>query len=147
MGTTTQEAIMPAYTQPALFDRLIALLTEATLIYLTGQIEAGAEAVMLFDSWAGILPPSQFHRHVVQPTKAIRAALRDRHPAIPDNAEPSPAVPAAPGLRGLVIDAGLPGLALLVLERADAPTIRALSVAAVLPAFGLASAWAMRALP
>ncbi len=61
-----------AYTQPALFERLIALLTEATVIYLTGQIEAGAEAVMLFDSWAGILSPSQFRRHVIQPTKAIR---------------------------------------------------------------------------
>jgi uroporphyrinogen decarboxylase len=84
-----------AYTQPALFDRLIALLTEATVIYLTGQIEAGAEAVMLFDSWAGILPPSQFHRHVVQPTKAIRAALRARHPAIP--------VIGFPRLAGLLI--------------------------------------------
>ena len=84
-----------AYTQPALFDRLIALLTEATVSYLTGQIEAGAEAVMLFDSWAGILPPSQFHRHVVQPTKAIRAALRDRHPAVP--------VIGFPRLAGLLI--------------------------------------------
>jgi uroporphyrinogen decarboxylase len=72
-----------AYTQPELFDRLIVLLTDATVIYLSGQIDAGAEAVMLFDSWAGILPPSQFHRHVVQPTKAIRAALRARHPHVP----------------------------------------------------------------
>jgi uroporphyrinogen decarboxylase len=72
-----------AYIQPELFDRLIVLLTDATVIYLSGQIDAGAEAVMLFDSWAGILPPSQFHRHVVQPTKAIRAALRARHPNVP----------------------------------------------------------------
>jgi uroporphyrinogen decarboxylase len=84
-----------AYTRPELFDRLIALLTEATVTYLAGQIHAGAEAVMLFDSWAGILPPSQFHRHVVQPTKAIRAALRARHPDVP--------VIGFPRLAGLLI--------------------------------------------
>ncbi len=38
---------------------------------------------MLFDSWAGILPPSQFHRYVIQPTKAIVAALRQRFPDVP----------------------------------------------------------------
>jgi uroporphyrinogen decarboxylase len=84
-----------AYSQPELFDRLIALLTEATVTYLSGQIQAGAEAVMLFDSWAGILPPSQFHRHVVQPTKAIRAVLRARHPNVP--------VIGFPRLAGLLI--------------------------------------------
>ncbi len=84
-----------AYSQPELFDRLTALLTEATVTYLSGQIQAGAEAVMLFDSWAGILPPSQFHRHVVQPTKAIRAALRARHPNVP--------VIGFPRLAGLLI--------------------------------------------
>jgi uroporphyrinogen decarboxylase len=51
--------------------------------------------VMLFDSWAGILPPSQFHRHVVQPTKAIRAVLRARHPNVP--------VIGFPRLAGLLI--------------------------------------------
>ncbi|HEY2619233.1 MAG TPA: uroporphyrinogen decarboxylase [Acetobacteraceae bacterium] len=84
-----------AYTRPELFDRLITLLTEATVTYLAGQIQAGAEAVMLFDSWAGILPPSQFHRHVVQPTKTVRAALRARHPNVP--------VIGFPRLAGLLI--------------------------------------------
>jgi uroporphyrinogen decarboxylase len=84
-----------AYTRPDLFDRLITLLTEATVTYLAGQIQAGAEAVMLFDSWAGILPPSQFHRHVVQPTKTVRAALRARHPNVP--------VIGFPRLAGLLI--------------------------------------------
>ena len=54
-----------AYSQPELFDRLIALLTEATVTYLSAQIEAGAEAVMLFDSWAGhpvaVAVPSPCH--------------------------------------------------------------------------------------
>jgi uroporphyrinogen decarboxylase len=62
---------------------LIALLIEATIAYLGAQIEAGAEAVMLFDSWAGILPPSQFRRYVIAPTQAIAATLRQRFPDVP----------------------------------------------------------------
>jgi uroporphyrinogen decarboxylase len=72
-----------AYAQPELFDRLIALLVEATVTYLSAQIDAGAETVMLFDSWAGILSPGQFRRHVIGPTQAIVAALRRRHPTVP----------------------------------------------------------------
>jgi uroporphyrinogen decarboxylase len=72
-----------AYAQPDLFDRLIALLVEATVTYLSAQIEAGAEAVMLFDTWAGILPPSQFHRYVIEPAKAILAELRQRFSSVP----------------------------------------------------------------
>jgi uroporphyrinogen decarboxylase len=72
-----------AYAQPALFERLIALLTEAAVRYLSAQIEAGAETVMLFDSWAGILSPSQFRQHVIGPTQTIVNALRQAHPAVP----------------------------------------------------------------
>jgi len=72
-----------AYDQPDLWKRLISLLIDATVVYLQGQIEAGAEVVMLFDSWAGVLPPSQFRRYVIQPTKAIVDALRSRHPHVP----------------------------------------------------------------
>jgi uroporphyrinogen decarboxylase len=72
-----------AWRDPALFGRLIALLTEATITYLSAQIEAGAEAVMLFDSWAGLLPPSHFRPYVIAPAKRIVAALRARHPEVP----------------------------------------------------------------
>jgi uroporphyrinogen decarboxylase len=72
-----------AYREPTLFGQLIALLTDATVEYLSAQIAAGAEAVMLFDSWAGVLSPSQFRRHVAQPTQTIVAALRQRHPTVP----------------------------------------------------------------
>jgi uroporphyrinogen decarboxylase len=72
-----------AYREPELFQQLISVVTDATVTYLAAQIQAGAEVVMLFDSWAGILPPSQFHRHVIQPTKTIVAALRQRFPAVP----------------------------------------------------------------
>ncbi|HEY1934478.1 MAG TPA: uroporphyrinogen decarboxylase [Acetobacteraceae bacterium] len=72
-----------AYRDPTLFASLIERLTEATIDYLSAQIQAGAETIMLFDTWAGILPPSQFRSHVVRPTKAIVAALRRRHPDVP----------------------------------------------------------------
>ena len=72
-----------AYAEPEFFARLIGLLTEATITYLGAQIEAGAEAVMLFDSWAGVLSPSQFRRHVIAPTEKIVRELRRRFPAIP----------------------------------------------------------------
>lgn len=72
-----------AYADPALFGRLMSLLTEATIDYLAAQIEAGAEAVMLFDSWAGVLPPSLFRRYVTGPARAIVGGLRERYPEVP----------------------------------------------------------------
>src|SRR3546814_4613543 len=54
-----------------------------TIDYLSGQIEAGVEAVQLFDSWAGSLAPDQFERWVIAPTAAIVDGLKARHPNIP----------------------------------------------------------------
>ncbi|MBW8271185.1 uroporphyrinogen decarboxylase [Caldovatus aquaticus] len=72
-----------AYRDPAWFGRLIRLLAEATADYLIAQAEAGAEALMLFDSWAGLLPPSQFRRWVIEPAAAVARAVRRRHPEVP----------------------------------------------------------------
>jgi uroporphyrinogen decarboxylase len=72
-----------AYAQPDLFQQLMDVLTEASIAYLSAQAEAGAEALMLFDSWAGVLSPGQFRRHVVAPAKTITAALKQRHPDVP----------------------------------------------------------------
>ncbi|NHN89083.1 uroporphyrinogen decarboxylase [Acetobacter sp. LMG 1627] len=72
-----------AYREPALFDRLIDLLTETTASMLADQIEAGAQAVMLFDSWAGLLPPQEFRRHVINPTRQIVSYLKGRYPHVP----------------------------------------------------------------
>jgi uroporphyrinogen decarboxylase len=69
-----------AYSDPVLFGRLIRSLTEATADYLLAQAEAGAEALMLFDSWAGALPPMQFRRWVIEPTAALVRLLRKRLP-------------------------------------------------------------------
>jgi len=72
-----------AYADPALFARLIDTLTDATIEYLAMQAEAGAEVLMLFDTWAGILPPSQFRTQVIQPIGKIVRALRVRCPGTP----------------------------------------------------------------
>ncbi len=71
------------YTNPELLDRLIGILTESTIEYLSAQVEAGAQVLKVFDSWAGILSPLQFRRFVIQPTARIVAALKARHPTVP----------------------------------------------------------------
>ena len=72
-----------AFGDPAGFQRLIDLLVEATAAYLERQIEAGAEAVQIFDSWAGTLPAAAFARWCVEPVAAIVHRLKARHPDIP----------------------------------------------------------------
>ena len=64
---------------PDLFQRLIDLLTEATIDYLSKQIDAGAEVVKLFDSWAGSLKGRDFDRFALAPTRRIVTALKARH--------------------------------------------------------------------
>ncbi len=68
---------------PALFEALIERLTEATIEYLSAQVEAGAETVKIFDSWAGSLKGDAFDRYALAPTKRIIAELKSRHPGLP----------------------------------------------------------------
>jgi uroporphyrinogen decarboxylase len=72
-----------AYRDPAAFQEIIDRIVEATIDYLSRQIEAGVEAVQLFDSWAGSLSPAQFERWVIAPNAAIVAGLKARHPETP----------------------------------------------------------------
>jgi uroporphyrinogen decarboxylase len=72
-----------AYAQPVLFQRLMDVLTAASIEYLSAQVVAGAEVLMLFDSWAGVLSPSLFRAHCVTPAARIVTAIRDRHPGVP----------------------------------------------------------------
>ncbi|MEQ8341092.1 MAG: uroporphyrinogen decarboxylase [Marinovum algicola] len=67
----------------ALFEALLDRITEATILYLSAQIEAGAEVVKLFDSWAGSLKGADFDRYALAPAKRIIAALKEKHPGIP----------------------------------------------------------------
>lgn len=71
------------YSDPAGFMKLIDILTEATTAYLLRQIEAGAEVVKVFDSWAGALAPDQFRTYAVEPLRKITAAIKAAHPQIP----------------------------------------------------------------
>lgn len=68
---------------PSSFQRLIDILVAATVDYLVGQVNHGAEVLQLFDSWAGILPESEFHRWSIAPMKAIVEAVHDACPQTP----------------------------------------------------------------
>jgi uroporphyrinogen decarboxylase len=72
-----------AASNPQKFSALIDILVEATIQYLSRQAEAGAEALQLFESWAGQADASGFERWIIEPTAKIVAALRQRHPQIP----------------------------------------------------------------
>ncbi|KAA2213927.1 uroporphyrinogen decarboxylase [Teichococcus oryzae] len=72
-----------AYVDPLLFGKLIRLLVDSTVEYLLAQAEAGAEALMLFDSWAGLLSPAQFRRWSIEPAAAIVRGIRKARPDIP----------------------------------------------------------------
>ena len=83
-GTVNQApARQLAYEDPGLFQDLIDLLTETSIDYLSRQVEAGAECLQIFDSWAGSLPAAQFERWVIRPTRIMVKALRDKYPHVP----------------------------------------------------------------
>ncbi len=65
------------------FDGLMERITDATIHYLSAQIEAGAEVVKLFDSWAGSLEGPDFDTYSIAPMGRITAALKERHPGVP----------------------------------------------------------------
>lgn len=77
------EARRYAYRDPQAFQAIIDAIVGLTVDYLSGQIEAGVEAVQLFDSWAGSLSPAQFEQWVIAPNAAIVAQLKARHPHTP----------------------------------------------------------------
>lgn len=83
-GTPDQApAHMLKDTDRATFTSLIDLISDATVHYLSAQIEAGAEVVKLFDSWAGSLRGADFDDFAVAPARRIIAELKARHPRVP----------------------------------------------------------------
>ena len=72
-----------AYLEPERFGALIDAIAEMTVEYLCGQIEAGVDAVQLFDSWAGSLSPAQFERWVIKPNAQIVRGVKARYPDTP----------------------------------------------------------------
>jgi uroporphyrinogen decarboxylase len=80
-GTADQApARLFAYRQPKLFSALIDRLVDASAEYLVRQLAAGAEAVQIFDSWAGVLPPAEFERWCVRPVAGLIAKVRAKAP-------------------------------------------------------------------
>jgi uroporphyrinogen decarboxylase len=72
-----------AYGDPVRFAGIIEAIIDATIDYLCAQIEAGVDAVQLFDSWSGSLSPEQFRQWVIAPNATIVAGVRARHPNTP----------------------------------------------------------------
>jgi uroporphyrinogen decarboxylase len=104
------EARLMAYRDPGKFQALIDAIARDTLDYLVGQAQAGADALMLFDSWSGSLAPAEFERWVVAPTAALVTALRRRVPHMPvigfprGAGEKAPAYARETGVSALAID-------------------------------------------
>lgn len=72
-----------AYRDPVRMQAICDAIAEVSITYLRGQIDAGAEAVQLFDSWSGSLAPDEFERWVIAPNAKITAAIKQSHPDTP----------------------------------------------------------------
>ena len=84
------------------FETLLDKITEGTIHYLSRQIDAGAEVVKIFDSWAGSLQGEDFARYAVEPARKITAALKARHPDVPVIAFPRGAGEKYAGLHAAI---------------------------------------------
>lgn len=71
------------YNKSDIAKKLIDLITEKTTEYLSGQIDAGAEVVQLFDSWSGMLNGVQYDNFVIEPTRIIISNLKEKYPSVP----------------------------------------------------------------
>jgi uroporphyrinogen decarboxylase len=80
-GTPDQApARMMAYRHPDAFERIIDVLVENSILYLVGQLKAGADALQIFDTWAGVLPPREFSRWSIEPARRIIAGVHKEFP-------------------------------------------------------------------
>jgi uroporphyrinogen decarboxylase len=80
-GTPDQApARMLAYRHPEAFAKIIDALVESSIHYLLGQLQAGADALQLFDTWAGVLSPREFARWSIEPARRIVAGVRAKAP-------------------------------------------------------------------
>src|SRR5215467_8043372 len=80
-GTPDQApARMMAYRHPEAFTEIVDVLVENSIHYLVGQLKAGADALQIFDTWAGVLPPREFERWSIEPAKRIVAGVRAKAP-------------------------------------------------------------------
>ena len=103
-----------AFSDPSSFEVLINRLIDATVVHLCKQIEAGADAIQLFESWAGVLPPDEFTKWCIKPVQIITKRVKAEFPDIPVIAFPRGAgvsyvgYAGATGIDGLGVDYTLP---------------------------------------
>lgn len=103
-----------AYGQPEDFQALVDVLEDALVAYLCRQVEAGAEALQLFDSWSGIADETLFKRWIIEPTARIVARVKEVHPDVPIIGFPRGAGPmvidyaAKTGIDGMSLDSQVP---------------------------------------
>ncbi len=81
-STDQQDAKIYMYKNKLSFERLLNIITKATIEYLSKQIESGAEVVKLFDSWAGSLSGDTFLKYSIEPAIEIAIELKKRYPNI-----------------------------------------------------------------
>jgi uroporphyrinogen decarboxylase len=107
---TFDEAKAFCYSQPELAHQLLQMITDTTIAYLKGQIKAGADTLQLFDSWGGLLSPTDFEVWSLQYIRQIVAAVKDEVPTIifAKGAWHSLDKMAATGAAGLGIDWCIP---------------------------------------
>ena len=79
---TFDEAKAFCYQQPAIAHQLLQMITDTTIAYLQEQVNAGVDAVQIFDSWGGLLGPKDFETFSLQYIRQIVAAVKDRVPTI-----------------------------------------------------------------
>jgi len=80
-GTPDQApARLFAYRHPRAFEYLLMLLADVSADYLVAQIDAGADAVQIFDSWAGVLGEREFEAFAIRPMARMIASIRARRP-------------------------------------------------------------------
>ncbi|MCP3380904.1 uroporphyrinogen decarboxylase [Bradyrhizobium sp. CCGUVB4N] len=80
-GTPDQApARMMAYRHPEAFAKIIDVLVDNSIQYLLAQLDAGANALQIFDTWAGVLPPAEFARWSTEPTRRIVEGVRAKVP-------------------------------------------------------------------
>ncbi|MGB0681320.1 MAG: uroporphyrinogen decarboxylase [Magnetovibrionaceae bacterium] len=82
-GTDCGTARQWAYAEPEVFGQLMDIIIDATATYLIAQINAGAETVQLFDSWASVLSEDQFRTLVIEPNRRVIEKVRAVHPDVP----------------------------------------------------------------
>jgi uroporphyrinogen decarboxylase len=120
------EARLWAYRDPTGFQALIDLLIESSIDYLSGQVDAGADVLQIFDTWAGSLPQSEFERWVIAPTRRIVEGVRARHPSVPVIGFPRGAgtraarYVEATGVQGLGCDTAMPAADMAALGKGKA---------------------------